>query len=93
MVYIWDIYKGGIKTAYLLPIFLPATELAGHFILTVKGLLLINATVPGKFNIKEILSIQHHFIVGIISNKLDPTSEIKLICYEMCTAQAGVLAN
>ena len=28
--------------------------------------------LPGKFNVKEDMSILHQFIVGLISNGLDP---------------------
>ena len=35
---------------------------------------LIGTMVPGKFNVKENVSILHHFIVGIIPNGLDPIS-------------------
>ena len=38
---------------------------------------LIGITVPGKFNVKENLSILHHFIVGIIPNGFDPISAAK----------------
>ena len=38
---------------------------------------LIGITVPGKFNVKENVSILHHFIVGIIPNGLVPISAQK----------------